>query len=99
MPIMFQKETGALEVSRLQFAELEPLRFTSHLCVAYILGVEGKIIKNMQHNGGRNVTKGGRKKNPTKEKKMPTFLNVGKSKCLILFHEVQRFEQITNDKT
>lgn len=99
MPIMFQKETGACEDSRLQFAELEPLRFTSLLSVAYILGVEGKIKMNMQHGGGQNDTKGGRKKNPTYKKKLPTFLNVGKSKCLILFHEVQRFEQITNDKT
>lgn len=65
MPIMFQKETGALEDTRLQFAELEPLRFKSLLSVAYILGVEGKIIMNMQHGGGRNGTKGGRKKNPT----------------------------------
>lgn len=52
MSIMFQKETGVHEDTRLQFAELEPLRFTSVLTVAYILGVEGKIIKNMQHNGG-----------------------------------------------
>lgn len=65
MPIMFQKETGVREDTRLQFAELEPLRFTSLLSVAYILGVEGKIIMKMQHNGGRNGTKGGRKKNPT----------------------------------
>lgn len=56
MPIMFQKETGVLEDTRLQFAELEPLRFTSILTVAYILGVEGKIIMNMQHGGGRNGT-------------------------------------------
>lgn len=99
MPIMFQKETGVLEDTRLQFAELEPLRFTSVLTVAYILGVDGKIIMNMQHNGGQNGTKGGRMKKPTYKKKLPTFRNVGKSKCLILFHEVQRFEQITNDKT
>lgn len=65
MPIMFKKETGVLEDTRLQFAELEPLRFTSVLTVAYILGVEGKIIMNMQHEGGRNGTKGGRKKKPT----------------------------------
>lgn len=65
MPIMFQKETGVREDTRLQFAELEPLRFTSVLTVAYILGVEGKIIMNQQHNGGQNGTKGGRKKNPT----------------------------------
>lgn len=77
MPIMFQKETGALEDSRLQFAELEPLRFKSLLSVAYILGVEGKIIMNMQHNGGQNGKKGGRKKYPTYQKKMPTFPNVG----------------------
>lgn len=96
---MFQKETGVREDTRLQFAELEPLRFTSVLTVAYILGVEGKIIMNQLDNGGQNGTKGGRKKNPTYEKKLPTFRNVGKSKCLILFHEVQRFEQITNDKT
>lgn len=99
MPIMFQKETGALEDSRLQFAELEPLRFTSVLTVAYILGVDGKIIRNMQHAGGQDGIKGERMKNPTYKKKLPTFRNVGKSKCLILFHEVQRFEQITNDKT
>lgn len=65
MPIMFQKETGALEDSRLQFAELEPLRFKSVLTVAYILGVEGKIISNKQHVGGQNSKKGGRVKNPT----------------------------------
>lgn len=47
MPIMFQKETGAREDTRLQFAELESLRFKSLLSVAYILGVEGKIIMNM----------------------------------------------------
>ncbi len=99
MPIMFQKETGVLEDTRLQFAELEPLRFTSVLTVAYILGVEGKIIMNMQHNGGQNNTKGGQTEISTYKKKLPTFRNVGKSKCLILFHEVQRFEQITNDKT
>ena len=99
MPIMIQKETGALEDTRLQFAELEPLRFTSLLSVAYILGVEGKIIKNMKKNGGKNVKKDGRKKNPTYKKKLPTFRNVGKSKCLIIFDVVQRFEQITNDKT
>ena len=99
MPIMFQKETGVLEDTRLQFAELESLRFTSLLSVAYILGIEGKIIMNKQHEGGQNDTKGGQKKNATYKKKMPTFHNVGKSKCLILFHEVQRFEQTTNDKT
>lgn len=65
MPIMFQKETGVLEDTRLQFAELEPLRFKSLLSVAYILGVEGKIIMNMQHVGGQNGKKGGRKKNTT----------------------------------
>lgn len=96
---MFQKETGVLEDTRLQFAELEPLRFTSVLTVAYILGVEGKIKMNMQHGGGLNGTKGGQTEIPTYKKKLPTFRNVGKSKCLILFHEVQRFEQITNDKT
>ena len=58
MPIMFQIETGALEDSRLQFAELEPLRFKSLLSVAYILGVECKIICNMQHRGGQNDKKG-----------------------------------------
>lgn len=61
MPIIFQKETGVLEDTRLQFAELEPLRFKSLLSVAYILGVDGKIIMNMQYGGGQNVTKGGRR--------------------------------------
>lgn len=65
MTIMFQKETGALEDSRFQFAELEPLRFKSLLSVAYILGVDGKVRWNMQHVGGQNDTKGGRMKNPT----------------------------------
>lgn len=65
MSIMFQKETGALEDSRLQFAELEPLRFKSLLSVAYILGVDGKVRWNMQHVGGQNGTKGGRMKNST----------------------------------
>lgn len=80
MPIMFQKETGALEDTRLQFAELEPLRFTSLLSVAYILAVVGKIIWNMQHRGGQNDKKGGRTKNPTYQKKLPTFPNGGNSK-------------------
>lgn len=77
MSIMFQKETGALEDSRLQFAELEPLRFTSVLTVAYILAVDGKIIWNMQHVGGQNDKKGGRMENPTYQKKLPTFPNGG----------------------
>lgn len=74
---MFQKETGVHEDTRLQFAELEPLRFKSLLSVAYILGVEGKITLNKQHVGGQNGKKGGRMKNPTYKKKLPTFPNGG----------------------